>query len=370
MCGWFIFSLLRFPVADLLGSMAAVALLRYFYESLPMAPDYFSPLIQVCLGLYIGSKVTREKIRYLRSLIKPALIIVSWAMLVAFVAGGLMAIVTNYNISLITGLITSTVGGLPEMTIIAMETEADVVVVVVIKTIRIILTVTFLPIIFEKWLNDSSFSHAEPVGRKPRLITAFQNVGSSVYSKYQSIKNNIFSSAEQDRYKRLGFIDGFKNGLLSLGIAALGGIIFRYLNVPAGAMVGGMFFVIAALFMGVKVKTIPINAMLFLRVALGIVIADNINKEVFAIFSSTDFLMAAVLNTVIVFSSFIVVMLILHKVTSWDYQTCFLAASPAGFSVMVILAAKYDKDVFSISMLHLCRLLVAKTVFPFLIMYM
>ena len=102
---------------------------------------------------------------------------------------------------------------------------------------------------------------------------------------------------------------------------------------------------------------------------LGIVIADNINIDTFAVFTSGTFILAAAVNTVVVFVSFFIVAYIFHRVTGWDYQTCFLSASPAGFTVMTTLAAKYEKDISTISILHLCRLITIKTVFPFLFMY-
>ncbi len=367
-CGWIIFSFLRLPVAEILGSMTAIALIRIFYAPLPLAPAFLSPLIQICLGLYIGSKVTRDKVGSIKKLLKPALIIVGWVMVVAFAGGGLLAYMTNLSISPVTGILASTMGGLPEMTIIALETEADVAVVVALKTIRMILTVSLFPFIFERWLTAANNSHLIPEKRKVQTKYFFRSIFSSlsnVSGKLQKLLSQIKSGSFAGNPESATAI---KYGSLSFGIAALGGLIFRSLNVPAGAMVGGMFFIVTASLLGFKVKTVPLKILVLLRMGLGVVIADNISRETFSVFTSGIFLSAVVVNVLITFLTFILVMYIIRAVTGWDYQTCFLSASPAGFTIMMILAMKYDKDVFSISMLHLCRLLIIKAVFPFLFM--
>jgi uncharacterized protein len=364
-CGWLLFKYLRLPVPDLLGSMTAIVLFRIFYAPLPLAPDFLSPLIQICLGLYIGSKVTRERVGGMCTLIKPALIIVSWVMMMAFVLGALLAQISNLGISPITGILSSTMGGLPEMTIIAMETEADVAVVVVMKTARMVLTVALFPIIFEKWLTGSNVTQTMPEKRVSSdyffgdIIRSINNACQKIQKSFAQIRSG--SSEVNTAYNIM-------YGFLTFAIAALGGLIFRHMNVPAGAMVGGMFFVVIASLSGLKVKTIPLSILLLLRVGLGIVIADNISLETFSVFTSGAFISAIVLSNLFIFLTFILVMYLLRIVTGWDYQTCFLAASPAGFTVMTILAIKYDKDVFVISMLHLCRLIAIKAVFPFLLM--
>jgi uncharacterized membrane protein AbrB (regulator of aidB expression) len=47
-----------------------------------------------------------------------------------------------------------------------------------------------------------------------------------------------------------------------------------------------------------------------------------------------------------------------------DKLTCFLSAAPGGFTVIATLAIDYEKDPFAISILHLCRLIVIKTLVP------
>lgn len=364
-----IFSFLRFPVADLLGALTAIILFKIFITPLPAAPDFFSPLIQICLGLYIGSKVSREKVLSIKELIKPALIIICWVLAMAFIAGYLLFRITGNNITLITGILSSTLGGLPEMTIIAMETNADASVVIVIKTLRMILTVIILPVIIEKRFSGSTTAQQNPdkkAGKASPVPFYKRAFKIPDWPKPEDFLHQVKSCNLENLNKNILSI---KYGLLSLSIAAVGGLLFRYLHVPAGAMVGGMIFIVTASMVGIKIITVPLSIITLLRVGLGVVIADNINIDTFAVFTSGTFILAAAVNTVVVFASFFIVAYIFHRVTGWDYQTCFLSASPAGFTVMTTLAAKYEKDISTISILHLCRLITIKTVFPFLFMY-
>ncbi len=345
--------------------MTAVALFRMFVVDIPLAPNYFSPLIQICLGLFIGSKVTREKVIYLKKLAKPALIIVSWVMLTAFALGALLFKITEFN--LITAILSSTLGGLPEMTVIALETDADATVVVVIKTIRLVLTLILFPIIFEKWLIKGSavqtIPHTKQVYQKEGLFKRTLSVLRECQKHFQKIQ--AVSSPDLTKTTRAIII-----WVLSFGIATAGGLLFRYINVPAGAMVGGMFFIVIASMLGFKVKTVPVNLFVLLQIGLGIVLADTITVETFSMFTSTTFLLAVLVNIFIVFLTFFLIIYLVREVTDWDLQTCFLAAAPAGLTIMTALALKYNKDVFNISMLHLCRLIVIKAALPFILMRM
>jgi uncharacterized membrane protein AbrB (regulator of aidB expression) len=47
-----------------------------------------------------------------------------------------------------------------------------------------------------------------------------------------------------------------------------------------------------------------------------------------------------------------------------------LAAAPGGFTIMTVLAVKYNKNPFQVSMLHLVRLLAIKSVVPLVFLFL
>jgi uncharacterized membrane protein AbrB (regulator of aidB expression) len=83
-CGWGLFRLLRFPAAPILGTLTVISVLRIKGYPLPPSPDYILLVVQVMLGCYAGTKITRETVGELRTMIKPALLIVSWALSMVF----------------------------------------------------------------------------------------------------------------------------------------------------------------------------------------------------------------------------------------------------------------------------------------------
>ena len=103
-------------------------------------------------------------------------------------------------------------------------------------------------------------------------------------------------------------------------------------------------------------------------IGLGIVITSNITSE--TIKSLTPKLLLPILFTlVVIYLTSLLVSFIIYKITGWDYPTCFLASAPAGITAITGLAISFDLDPLRISLLHLCRLVVLKTVVPLAFMF-
>jgi len=161
-----------------------------------------------------------------------------------------------------------------------------------------------------------------------------------------------------------------KQVLFTLVIALAGGSLFWYLGIPAGAMVGAMFFVAGASLLGVSIKTPPPFVFVLIHIGIGIQVSSSISsKTVEALMSGKLFLPILIVTLIIFLSSFFIAYLI-SKWVKWDFSTCFLAAAPAGFTVMTALAVDFNKNPLNVSMLHLCRLLAVKTIIPFVFMYL
>ena len=134
-------------------------------------------------------------------------------------------------------------------------------------------------------------------------------------------------------------------------------------------MIGAMFFI--AIFSFLKVIPIvspSVTVFGFMQIGLGLVVSENINLETINVIMTGYIIMPIIISTILIFFSSLIVTFMIHYISGWDFPTCFLAAAPSGFTVMTILAVKYDKDPFRISMLHLCRLVAIKSVLPFFFM--
>jgi len=76
-CGWRLFSVLNFPAATILGTLTVIGILRITGYPLPTPPDYIFLMVQVMLGCSAGTKITKESVGGLRTMIVPASIIVT-----------------------------------------------------------------------------------------------------------------------------------------------------------------------------------------------------------------------------------------------------------------------------------------------------
>jgi len=397
--GWGLFSRLRLPVAPLLGTLAILTTLRALGWEIPMSPEWLFPLLQVLLGVYVGSKVTREAVQNLKPMISSAVIIVLWAQAVVFLMGPLLAWMTTLD--LYTALLSSSMGGLPEMTMIALATRADLGFIIMMQLVRMIATIAVFPFIFKKWVvekanNDFTLNSNAPDHHR----NTASNPGSNSHEAKttepnQVLDNNSPGNSNKRTEEERGKLILKKNikeyfsyltanilpqlyktprpaarGIMVLLIASGGGAALHFLGVPAGIMIGATLAVGASSLAGVKPFTIPAPMFNLMLAGLGIAVSDNIMPEKFAELTDPGLLAPVIIATVLIFISSLLVSLLVHRISGWDLPTSFLAAAPGGFSVMVALAAKYDKDPFMVSMLHLCRLLSIKIVVPFVFMYL
>ncbi len=362
-CGWALFKLLRMPVAALLGTLTIIGVLRGNNISLPFSPAFLSPLVQIMLGFIVGSKITKEVTKHLKEMIVPAAIIVTWALSVVFILGSLLARFTELDT--ITSMLSCSMGGLPEMTVLAMSTSAEIEAVVIIQTYRMIATIVAFPFIMKYWDSAEKRSKGIKVTKVEDVLTKNRK---SFSDNIKEAKKSLAWFTSTGENKKRVMVSLGKSGI-TLVIAFLGGSLFGYLGIPAGQMIGAMIFIAAASMLGMKIKGPPFIVHQLILVGVGIVVSDNISQETIKTFMSGQLLLPVIGITIISFGTSFLVALLIHKLVKWDFTTCFLAAAPGGFSVMTTLAITYGKDPFRVSILHLCRLITLKLVIPLVFMF-
>jgi membrane AbrB-like protein len=332
--GWQLFLRLRLPVPGLLGAITIISSLRALGFDLAYSPPWFSPLVQVTIGLIVGAKVTRETFGELKRLFLPAFLIASWSIGFVFLLGHFLAKVAGLDTY--TALLAASMGGLAEMTVLALSTGADVSVVIVMQTVRMVATSAVFPLILHKFIVPEEPAAAEhPQGAKV-----------------------VLKPSLKDLTKKVGGI------LPSYLVAAIGGTLCIYLGIPAGAMIGALVFTGAASLLGFPVNNPGDGVFEFVLVILGIVIADDLSPSSFAAILSGGLAVPLLLTTALIFFSSFAMAFLIQRISKMGFPTCFLAAAPGGFSVMTSYAIKYDQDPLSVSLLHLIRLISLKLVIP------
>ncbi len=385
--GWALFSKLRIPVAPFLGSLSAITILRALGMDIPLSPAWLFPSLQILIGIRIGSMVNRKNIQGLRLMFVPAILVVLWAQSVIFIMGPVMARLTSLDLH--TALLSFSMAGVVEMTIIAMDVNADLGFIIIMQMTRLLLTFILFPIIVRKLVSiqnsesdrtgkitnysSPANSNENAPARKNPAADLKHRVRASFASFWQffppGVKRQSDISTEKPErwigknYRPAGRI------MLIFAVAIGGGTIFYYLGVPAGIMVGSMFAIALITLIGAEPLSIPPRLFNLMLVGMGIVVADNLLPETLTGLSDLRMVMLVAIAITIIFASSFLVALLIRRVSGRDFPTCFLASSPAGLFVMTILAIKYDKDPFFVSILLLCKVLSLQIIVPFVFMY-
>lgn len=357
--GWLLFKILHMPIPAFLGALTIVGALRSFNFILPEAPNFLSPLMQVFLGFFVGSRVNRETLCRLKEMLLPAIFIVTWTLSIMFLLGVFLQKVTHMD--LYTAILSSSIGGIAEMAILAMATDADVAVVTIMQTARLFITLFSYPLII-KFILDKPIVKSKKTYRK--RIRSFK-----IKEKYVDMLSALNESILRYCANKQSLLKLSYKVLPVLIAAFSGGLIFNYLGIPAGAMVGSMFGTAFFSLLFRNVKTPDYKVMRLVQVGIGIMVASNLNPNTMQILFSGKLFKPIIISVSVILISSMLVAYLISKLTGWDFSLCFLAAAPAGFSEMSFLAIELKKDPFKVIMLHLCRVIAVKTLVPFIFLF-
>lgn len=368
--GWFLLAKIHMPAPEVLGPAALIGALRVMQVDLPLSPTFIFPIVQVIIGIFIGSMLTRETVRELKPMALPAFIIIAWALSVIFVVGLLLSRYTALD--LYTAMLSSSMGGLPEITIIGLASGASITVIILTQMLRLILTVFLFPVIMNRLDKKRTGESViiEPPSDQKLKETALQNSEAEEYSIEPGPRGILLNVHIGNHLNKvIGDVKlSWKRVMLTLAAATAGGLSFDALNIPAGLLVGSMLFVAIISISGVKVSKLSPWLFDLLLVFIGINIADNITGGTVTAIGNPALLAPILIATMAIFVTSFGISGLIYRLTGWDYPTCFLAAAPGGFTMMTALAVKHGRDPLKVSMLHLCRLLSINLSLPFIFM--
>ncbi len=338
--GWQAGKKLHIPAPHVLGGIILIGSMRIAGIPLPPLPQFLIIFLQIGLGVMIGGKFSGDIFASLKKIARPALFISLWALGITFLAG--FFIYHFSQLDLETSILCASIGGLPEMTILALATGADPVVVVIFHVFRIITTILLFPIIF-------------------KILAGREN----------SSRNNKFPIANQVKKD-----PGNKSPLLIIVLRALGtftvagaaGYLAILLNVPAGGLVGSLLITIIAQLLNLPLYIPPPNLLNWLLVGVGIMVTNYIEPATMATLASGELVLPIIISLILTISSSLIMALLISKYTDLKFQPALLASAPSGFTIMTGLAFQTNNDPLKVSMLHLCRLLTLKLTIPFLFM--
>ena len=149
--------------------------------------------------------------------------------------------------------------------------------------------------------------------------------------------------------------------ILTLVIAAAGGAVFSRLKIPAGFMLGAMFFVMAANMIFDKL-TVPQFLITASRILAGTLIGSKISKSSFAGLNKMmiPMIFAIVLTLVLsIVSGFLIL-----SVSDIKRAEAFFGTAPGGISDMSLISEEFGADMSRVALLQLVRVIVCIAVIP------
>lgn len=149
--GGLIAHLLQIPVGGMLGAMTTVGILRSLGKSLEKIPQWIIVFAQIGLGGYLGTSYAAENITVFRQLLLP---IIFFSLLVV-INGIIIGILANrfFDWDLTTALLACAAGGASHMGAIALDMDADVVIVGLIQVMRLVMVLLVMPWVIGYLIN-------------------------------------------------------------------------------------------------------------------------------------------------------------------------------------------------------------------------
>lgn len=274
-----------------------------------MAPMRFG--LQVAAGCMLGLRTTRAFWRRLRRYAGPAAVVSVWAVLTG-VAGG-FALYAVTGVSRPTALLAATPGGITEMTLSAGSLGADPTSVALLQLARLVAVMVTVPLL---------------VGARQQAAAGADRTGSGEHW----------------------------HSLWLLLPAAAAGYALTRLRLPAGALIGAMLFTTAYACRGRGALTpFPRRVTLGVQLGVGMLVGLSFTRDTLA--RLRELALPALVITLVMLGSGVVLGRLLHAWTGWDLVTCLLASAPAGITQMGVLGEALDANVAVVGLLHLIRLL-------------
>ena len=319
---------LKIPAGAMIGSMISVSVYNLFFGNAIM-PQEYKILTQIATGAFIGARISKDDIFGLKTIIKPAIIVVICMAIMNFILGYILY--KNSNLDIITSLFSTAPGGMMDMSLIAHDLNADSAKVVIFQLVRLISVIGVIPIFLKILI-------------KKQGVTENTTIRDTIANeKTNKTKVNIF---------------------LTLGVGVIFGVTGYILKIPAGALSFSMIGVgIFNIFL--NRGYMPMSLRRLIQMFGGALIGTRVElKDIFEIGSLLHLVIIVVIGFLIMN---IVIGFILYKVTDLSLATSLFASAPGGVSDISIIASEMGADTPKVAVIQLMRLVSIVSFYPFLI---
>lgn len=333
--GYRLFRLFRFPAAAIIGSMAATG----FVNVMGWLPHFNGgPLSYVCsvgIGLVLGKQLNRNVFCHARGMVRPVLVQIGCLLLLSLACGYIFYLLAGKDeVSLATALVSASAGGLTEMMVFGLSIGGDVAVIAFVQTFRLVTFLSLIP-------YSSKLARRLGDKRGPAAVSAACNF-SGPFTR--------------------------PNYLLLLLAAFGGGWVGQALGLPAGALLGSMFFAGGVGILLNKQYDYPAWVRSLAQVGLGMVMGQRVDAEVLS--RLAGFFLPVLGLTAVMLIGCLLLALLQYKTTRYDLATCLMCSAPAGLSQVAVYAEETGTDVFTVAVFHTARMVSIVIIYPWIIVHL
>lgn len=319
------------PVPAMIGSMLAVGIFSAFtgFALMPMPIKMFSQGIS---GAFIGMSVTRRDVRNIPHMVKPLIMLLVMLTANTIVLGFVFHLVFGWD--LMTGLLSCVAGGIADVSLIAMDMNADASTVAIMQTIRLASVLAIFPTWISFMTRDQPECEHEPLDMS------------------QEGSDTILDRIVNTPRKRTVF---------TLVVSVVCGAAGYMSGVPAGALLFSLIGV-AALNLTTDATRMPMSIKRMAQVLAGSLVGSTVTPD------TISHLGSLIGPIVIMFVMYMFVNFLFSLIASrtgmLDMRSALFASSPGGASDMALIAADLGADLTKIAVLQIFRAAYAAGIMP------
>ncbi|MEA4875923.1 AbrB family transcriptional regulator [Anaerorhabdus sp.] len=333
--GWYFADKLKLSAPAMLGSMIAVGVTNIFldYAYLPTSIKIFTQAIS---GAFIGMQIAKKDIMNFRYLVKPFIFLIALLTINTFVMGILINKICGLDLT--TALLSCVAGGVTDISLIAMDMNADAGTVALMQTSRLVFVLLF----FSTWIKFMTKNKSETV----------------VDLRMQ--QNNVVNQTVIDRLIKTKFQRIIFTIITSFAMGYVGYIS----KIPAATMVFPMFLIVF-LNCTTCICFVPTQAKNIAQLLAGALVGTSICSSTFSNLNKT--LIPIVLLLISYWFINLIYGIVCEKYKLLDLKSAMFASAPGGATDMALIAADLNADLTKIALIQVLRAAYVVAVMPFLI---
>ncbi|MBQ1319506.1 MAG: AbrB family transcriptional regulator [Solobacterium sp.] len=149
--------------------------------------------------------------------------------------------------------------------------------------------------------------------------------------------------------------------LITIAIAAAGGLLAKKMKIPAGAMTGAMIFVVIFGLLTNR-SSFPAEYKVYVQFFSGALIGVKLRKE--DIIGLKTMVLPGVVQVLSMLALNLIFGLLMHYMGGLDIPTAFFSSAPAGMQDMALISADYGANPLYVSIIQMLRIVFIVSFMP------